>query len=242
MSRTANPEKFSIDLVSRKTLEVTITSQTIALASKAAQFMQQDEDMLTKPRGVDSPYRIRNQTGFTLHVWAASDSTENQSMAIKLDDGEQAPWRFEEWEKMREVRLIFLCDLRGDELTSTKNLSPEGSSGIVGIRIENSGFESLVEIPVNKEGETLYTLRPAKDGILHRLLCEVHLGTDNIKHITFRSPLVVENNSQIPVELGVLDAEGQHIVRVYKVLPGESQPAPIEAAYHQSLVLRPDGE
>ncbi|KAH8145466.1 uncharacterized protein LAJ45_10436 [Morchella importuna] len=174
MSRTANPEKFSIDLVSRKTLEVTITSQTIALASKAAQFMQQDEDMLTKPRGVDSPYRIRNQTGFTLHVWAASDSTENQSMAIKLDDGEQAPWRFEEWEKMRE------------------NLSPEGSSGIVGIRIENSGFESLVEIPVNKEGETLYTLRPAKDGILHRLLCEVHLGTDNIKHITFRSPLSLQ--------------------------------------------------
>lgn len=103
MSRTLHPEKLSIDLVSRKTLEITVTSQTIALASKAAQFMQQDEDMLTKPRGVDSPYRIRNQTGFALNVWAASDSKEEQSMAIKLKDGEQAPWRFEEWEKMREV-------------------------------------------------------------------------------------------------------------------------------------------
>lgn len=103
MSRTSHPERLSIDLISRKTLEITITSQTIALASKAAQFMQQDEDMLTKPRGADSPYRIRNQTGFPLHVWAASDSNEGQSMAIKLEDGEQAPWRFEEWEKMREV-------------------------------------------------------------------------------------------------------------------------------------------
>lgn len=241
MSRTLHPERLSIDLISRKTLEITVTSQTIALASKAAQFMQQDEDMLTKPRGVDSPYRIRNQTGFALNVWAASDSNEGQSMAIKLGDGEQAPWRFEEWEKMREVGKPGRLPLR--VLTKfMKNLSPEGSSGIVGVKIEESGFESVTEIPVNREGETLYTLRPAKNGILHRLLCEVHLGSDNIKYITFRSPLVVENNTQIPVELGVLDAEGQHIIRVYKVLPGESQPAPIEAAYHQSLVLRPDGK
>lgn len=241
MSRTLHPERLSIDLISRKTLEITVTSQTIALASKAAQFMQQDEDMLTKPRGVDSPYRIRNQTGFALNVWAASDSNEGQSMAIKLGDGEQAPWRFEEWEKMREVGRSGHLPLRA--LTNfMKNLSPEGSSGIVGVKIEESGFESVTEIPVNREGETLYTLRPAKNGILHRLLCEVHLGADNIKYITFRSPLVVENNTQIPVELGVLDAEGQHIIRVYKVLPGESQPAPIEAAYHQSLVLRPDGK
>lgn len=241
MSRTLHPERLSIDLISRKTLEITVTSQTIALASKAAQFMQQDEDMLTKPRGVDSPYRIRNQTGFALNVWAASDSNEGQSMAIKLGDGEQAPWRFEEWEKMREVGKPGHLPLR--VLTNfMKNLSPEGSSGIVGVKIEESGFESVTEIPVNREGETLYTLRPAKNGILHRLLCEVHLGSDNIKYITFRSPLVVENNTQIPVELGVLDAEGQHIIRVYKVLPGESQPAPIEAAYHQSLVLRPDGK
>lgn len=104
MSRSASPEKLSIDLFSRKMLEVTITSQTIALASKAAQFMKQDEDVLTKPRGADSPYRIRNQTGFPLHVWAASDSDGGESMAVKLEDGAQVPWRFEEWEKMREVR------------------------------------------------------------------------------------------------------------------------------------------
>jgi len=145
-------------------------------------------------------------------------------MAVKLEDGQQVPWRFEEWEKMRE------------------NLSPDGSSGIVGIKIENSGFESITEIPVNKEGETLYTLRPPKDNTLHRLLCEVHLGTDNVKYITFRSPLIIENNTQIPVEIGVLDIEAQNTVRVYKILPGESQPAPIEAAYHQSVVVRPDGE
>ena len=104
MRRGQNPDRLNIDLFSRKMLEITITSQTIALAMKAAQFMRQDEDMLTKPRGVDSPYRIRNQTGYTLSVWAVSESLiESEQMAVKLVDGEEAPWRFEESEKMREV-------------------------------------------------------------------------------------------------------------------------------------------
>jgi vacuolar protein sorting-associated protein 13A/C len=223
MSKTVVPEKLSIDLYSRKMLEVTITSQTIALLTKAAQFMRQDEDMLTKPRGSETPFRIHNQTGYPLHVWAASENFQNNaSMAIKLQDGETAPWRFEEWEKMRE------------------NLTPEGASGIVGIKLENSPFESIKEISVNREGEQLYTLRPAMNDVLHRLLCEVRLGADSIKHITFRSPFLIENNTQIPVEMGILDRQGKHLIKVYKILPGESQPAPVEAAYHQAVVIRPD--
>lgn len=223
MAKTAQPEKLSIDLYSRKMMEVTITSQTIALLTKAAQFMKQDEDMLTKPRGSEAPYRIHNQTGYPLHVWAASEDLQgNDAMAIKLQDGETAPWRFEEWEKMRE------------------NLNPEGASGIVGVKLEDSPFESIPEISVNREGEQLYTLRPANNDVLHRLLCEVRLGTDSVKYITFRSPFLVENNTQIPVEMGILDPQGKHLVKVYRILPGESQPAPVQAAYHQSVVIRPD--
>ena len=105
MRRSQNPDKLNIDLFSRKMLEITVTSQTIALAMKAAQFMQQDEDMLTKPRGADAPYRIRNKTGYGLHVWAviAESLIDGNQLAVKLEDGEESPWRFEEWEKMREV-------------------------------------------------------------------------------------------------------------------------------------------
>lgn len=117
MRRSQNPDKLSIELFSRKMLEITVTSQTIALAMKAAQFMQQDEDMLTKPRGADAPYRIRNQTGYNLHVWAVSETPlDDETMAVKLDDGEEAPWRFEEWEKMREV-LFSKSSLARSELT-----------------------------------------------------------------------------------------------------------------------------
>ena len=79
MAKTTTPEKLSIDLYSRKMLEVTMTSQTIALITRAAQFMQQEADMLTKPRGSEAPYRIHNQTGYLLHVWAASEDLSRPS-------------------------------------------------------------------------------------------------------------------------------------------------------------------
>ena len=212
---------MSIDLTSKKMLELTVTSATIALASKSAQFLTQEEDVLSKPRGADAPYRIRNYTGFDINVWADIPG-EDSPMAAKLEDGEEAPWRFEDWEKMRE------------------NLSPEDHTGIVGVSLEGSGFDSVNKIPVNREGEAIYSLRPRKDQILHRLLVEVKLGADNVKYITFRSPLLVENKTQIPVELGVFDAQEGHLLKIEKIAPGESRPAPVGAAFVKQLLVRPD--
>lgn len=221
VAKDSNPDCMSVDLISKKTLEITVTSATIALASKSAQFLTQSDDVLSKPRGADAPYRIRNYTGFDINVWADVPDADN-TMAATLEDGEEAPWRFEDWEKMRE------------------NLAPENTSGFVGLRLEGSGFDSLNKIPVNREGETLYSLRPRKDKILHRLLVEVTLGTDNVKYITFRSPLLVENKTQIPVELGIFDSQEGHLLKIEKIAPGESRPAPVGAAYMKSLLVRPD--
>ncbi|KAI9814573.1 MAG: hypothetical protein M1827_003128 [Pycnora praestabilis] len=220
-SKEQNPDRLSVELYSRKMLEVTITSATIALASKSAQFLSQDMDVLSKPRGSDAPYRIRNYTGFDLNVWAENRENDEGS-AAKMEDGEESPWRFEEQTKMRE------------------NLSPEGNAGIVGVKLEGSGFQSIERIYVTREGETLYNLKPKKDKILHRLLVEVKLGADNVKYITFRSPLTVENNTQIPVEVGVYSPEDGNLLKIEKVPPGEARPAPVGAAFMHSLVVRPD--
>ncbi|KAH6673104.1 putative vacuolar protein sorting-associated protein 13 [Halenospora varia] len=222
IAKEVNPDCLSIEFNSPKMLELTVTSATIALASKSAQFLTQDgDDVLSKPRGAEAPYRIRNYTGFDLNVWTDNSGNDNH-ISAKLEDGEEAPWRFEDWEKMRE------------------NLSPESNTGILGIRLEGSGFDSINKIPVNREGETIYSLRPRKDQILHRLLVEVTLGEDNVKYITFRSPLLVENKTQIPVELGVFDAQEGHLLKIEKIAPGESRPAPVGAAYMKSLLVRPD--
>ncbi|KAK6533217.1 hypothetical protein TWF281_007367 [Arthrobotrys megalospora] len=222
VSRSLNPGRLAIELFSRKMMELTITTQSIVLASKAAQFLSQSDDVLTKPRGADAPYRIRNHSGYPIHVWADVETNSGTSMARRLEDGEESPWRFEEWEKMRE------------------NLNPEGGGGVVGVKLEDTPFESVTKIAVNREGEETYALRPRVNKIVHRLLCEVHLGTDNVKYITFRSPLLVENNTQIPIELGILDSGRAHIARIYKIKPGGAHPFPVEAAFYSSAVVRPD--
>ena len=221
VSKEINPDRMSVELYSHKSMELTVTSATIALASKSAQFFSTDEDILSKPRQSDSPYRIRNYTGFELNVWAATKD-EDQGSAAKLSDGEEAAWRFEDPTTMRE------------------NLSPEGRTGVVGIKLEGSGFDSIERIPVNREGETLYNLKPRKDKVLHRLLVEVVLAANSVKYITFRSPLLVENHTQIPVEIGVFSPEEGHLLKIEKIAPGEARPAPVGAAFMHSLVVRPD--
>lgn len=221
MSKDQNPDKLSVELYSRKALELTVTAATIALASKSADFLSTDEDILSKPRGTDAPYRIRNYTGFNIDVWADGRDDE-EGYAAKLQDGEEAPWRFEDPSATRET------------------LSPEGATGVVGVKLEGSGFDSISRIPVHREGESLYNLKPRKEKIQHRLLVEVKLGTDNVKYITFRSPLLVENNTQIPVELGIYSPEEGHLLKIEKVAPGDARPAPVGAAFMHSIVVRPD--
>jgi vacuolar protein sorting-associated protein 13A/C len=213
---------MSVDVSSNKTFDITITTASIAVASKSFAFLTQDEDVLTKPRGAELPYRIRNYTGFSVVVLSKSSSSDEENQ-LSLEDGQEAPWSFENWEKMRENLL-----------------SESGTAGKVSVRLEGSGFDPLKDIRVSREGEFLYQLKPKADGVQHRLLVEVKLGDDNVKYITLRSPLLVENATQIPIELGVYDAQEGHLLKIEKIAPGDSRPAPVGAAYLKSLLVRPD--
>ncbi|KAJ4295319.1 Vacuolar protein sorting-associated protein 13 [Kalmusia sp. IMI 367209] len=221
MSKDQNPDRLGVELYSRKAMELTVTAATIALASKSFDFLTTEEDILSKPRGNDAPYRIRNYTGFNLDVWAEGKDT-SEGYATKLEDGNEQPWRFEDASVLRE------------------SLSTDEATGVLGIRLEGSGFDPIQRIPVHREGEFLYNLKPKQDRVQHRILVEVKLGADNIKNITFRSPLLVENNTQIPIELGIYSPEEGHLLKIEKVAPGDARPAPVGAAFMHSIVVRPD--
>jgi vacuolar protein sorting-associated protein 13A/C len=220
MAKDQNPDRIAVDIYSRKSMELTVTAATIALGSKSFDFLAGEEDILSKPRSSDAPYRIRNHTGFSLDVWAEGKEVEGYS--TKLEDGEEQPWRFE------------------DPMSTRETLSTDGASGMVGIRLGGSGFDTLSRIPVHREGEFLYNLKPKQDRIQHRILVDVKLGDDNIKSITFRSPLLVENNTQIPIELGMFSPEDGHLLKIDKIAPGDARPAPIGSVYMHSIVVRPD--
>jgi vacuolar protein sorting-associated protein 13A/C len=221
MSKDQNPDKLSLELYSRKSMELTVTAATIALASKSFDFLTSEEDILSKPRGTDAPYRIRNYTGFGLDVWAEGKDLD-EGYAAKMEDGSEQPWRFEDPSATRET------------------LSAEGATGILGIRLEGSGFDTIPRIPVHREGEVLYNLKPKQNGVQHRILVDVKLGADNIKYVTIRSPLLLENNTQIPIELGIFSPEEGHLLKIEKIAPGDARPAPVGAAYMHSIVIRPD--
>ncbi|KAI1995793.1 Vacuolar protein sorting-associated protein 13 [Ophidiomyces ophidiicola] len=221
MSKEVSPNVLSVEAYSHKSMELTVTSATIALLSKTLQSVSTEEDVLSKPRGTDAPYRIQNHTGFDLRVWADFGNNEEGHAAL-LTDGEERPWRFEDPNTMRE------------------SLAPEGRIGMVGIKLEGSGFDSINQIPLIREGETLYNLKPKQDKTLHRLLVEIKLGSDYVKYITFRSPLLVENKTQIPLEIGVYSPEDGHLLKIEKIAPGDSRPAPVGAAFMRSLLVRPD--
>ncbi|KPM34288.1 Vacuolar protein sorting-associated protein 13 [Neonectria ditissima] len=213
---------LSIDVASKKTFDVTVTTASIALASKSFDFLTAEQDVLEKPRGVEAPYRIRNYTGFDVVVHSKSP-TSDEPISLRLEDGKEGPWSFEHWEKMRE------------------NLLTESNQTYVSIQLEGSGFDPVKNVRLNREGEFLYGLRPKTENVLHRLCVDVELGTDNVKYVTFRSPLLVENATQIPVELGIYDAKEGHLLKIEKIAPGDSRPAPVGAVFEKRVLVRPDG-
>ena len=213
---------ISVDVASEKTFDITVTTASIALASKSLNFLTSEQNVLDKPRGVEAPYRVRNYTGFDVTLQSKSPSSE-EPLNLRLQDGQEGPWSFEHWEKMRE------------------NLLTESSQNDVGILLESSGFDQVKNVRINREGEFLYGLRPKTDSILHRLCVEVTLGSDNVKYVTLRSPLVIENATQIPVELGIYDAEDGHLLKIEKIAPGDSRPAPVGAVFEKRVLVRPDG-
>jgi vacuolar protein sorting-associated protein 13A/C len=76
------------------------------------------------------------------------------------------------------------------------------------VQIEDSPWESLRSISVDREGEYPYNLKPRLQEVSHQITCDIKL-VDNVKIVTFRSPFKVENDSQVTVELIVVDAHGK---------------------------------
>ncbi|KAH8890292.1 vacuolar protein sorting-associated protein 13 [Thozetella sp. PMI_491] len=222
VAREQDTGLLSIDVSSKRTFDVTITTASIALASKSFAFLTQDQDVIGKPRGVEAPYRIRNYTGFDV-VMNTRRQGSTQDTSLRLEDGHEAPWSFEDWEKMRENLLA--------ESTNASNVT---------VQLEGSGFDTVKNIRLNREGEFIYALKPKADQVLHKMLVEIKLGSDNVKYVTLRSPLLVENETNIPIELGVYDAQEGHLLKIEKIAPGEARPAPVGAVYLKSLLVRPD--
>ena len=99
-----------------------------------------------------------------------------------------------------------------------QHVSSTGHNSI-GLQFIGKQWEQVRSIPVDKEGEYTFSLRPRTGKYAYRVLCEVVVH-DNVKVVTLRSTYKVENQTLYPVELVMVNENGQPVGSAEKI--GES--------------------
>lgn len=87
---------------------------------------------------------------------------------------------------------------------------------LIGVQFQGKAWEPVKGIPVDREGEFVYGLRPNLDKVMDRLLCEITVQ-DNVKVITLRSTYNVENLTSYPIELILVDSANKPAYAVQKI-------------------------
>jgi vacuolar protein sorting-associated protein 13A/C len=148
----------------------------------------------------------------------SEDVEQGDTRVYKLEHGESLPWIFRDWKKRRE------------STTFGKNL--------FGVRIDQCDWESIHHVALDKAGEGSYRLRPDVNGVYHRLIVDIRLE-NHVKTVTFRSGLVLENNSDRAIQLAIVDKNRRMLTDAIQLKPYESYNVPILLCYNRWVVIRP---
>lgn len=212
--------KTAVSLRSDKMAEVTLTSQTIGIIGRAVNYLSEDVDVLSKPRGETSLYRVINQTGYELEVWSDSnDDTTPKPTVVSKD--QEIPWSFIDWHKLRD------------------NLSTDSQKVDLGVKLIGTSYEPIRRVSVSSVGQQVFPLQSPASHSSHRIMCEVVL-VDDVKHIIFRSPLKFTNKTKVPVEIGV--NIGSANSRILRIEPKQSKSVPVDYAFDHPVYVRPDAQ
>jgi vacuolar protein sorting-associated protein 13A/C len=198
-TRNSATKGLAVTLSSKKRLEVNITHTFIELAmNTAALWNEKREEVLQTSRGSNAPFLVCNRTGHPLVIWAESEDRNSKPEPVRISNGDDLPWRMDDWRAMRE--------------SAATNLVHNS----IGIFLEDTPWERVKHISVEREGEQIYRLKPRLDKVSHRLLCEIKL-VNNVKIVTIRSTFKVQNLTLVPSEMILVDAHGKKASDVFKL-------------------------
>lgn len=198
-------------------LDLNVSTAFVELAVTSANMWgKEGQVLLQKARGSFAPYRIRNRTGSPLFVWSDDDANRDSkdASAIKITNDQTIDWRFDDWKTMREASklvrssgAVFTLLLQHVSISEQHNIA---------IQIVGKPWEALRGIPVDREGEFTFSLRPRMEKYADRLLCVVSVE-DNVKIVTLRSTYLVENQTFYPLELMLVDHTGHPVYSLEKI-------------------------
>lgn len=134
---------------------------------------------------------------------------------MKIGNDEIVDWRFDDWKIMREVGQYEILLRIWDSRTYPFQHVTTTTTHLIGIQFQGKAWEPVKGVPVDREGEFVYGLRPY-DQVMDRLLCEITVE-DNVKVITLRSTYNVENLTAYPMELVLVDSSNKPTYSVQKI-------------------------
>ena len=203
-------------MAARERLDLNLSTTFAELATTSINMWgREGELVMEKDRESYAPYRIRNRTGSPLFIWSDNDTSTGvqESNVFKLNHDQIIDWRFDDWKKLREVGLE--AKFVGHWLTNFQHGSASEQHNI-GIQVVGKPWEALRGIPVDKEGEFTFSLRPRTEKYADRLLCAVTVE-DNVKIVTLRSTYLVVNLTFYPLELMLVDHTGHPVYSLEKI-------------------------
>lgn len=213
---------FLFDVITTKLTELTLSSRSIALLSNIPNSLS-DEIKLV-PRGSKKPYLLINDTGLDLDVWIKPDTDCDVSKKnlLTLKAGESEPWEFEDWKTVRE------------------RLDTDSTSSLLSVATTDETYATVLTIDATYEGELLHVLRPPIDHVHRRIVCDLKCNDENVKVITFRSTLLLENTTCNSIEVKVVSQTNESVEEtILYIKEGKSQSVPVEHAYDSRLYFRP---
>ncbi|KAI8639786.1 hypothetical protein BD408DRAFT_476983 [Parasitella parasitica] len=219
VSQDAADKSTHVALQSKDLLYLNITHTFLESLLSVSETLSQTKPLAQTAQTQVRPYLIRNFSGHDLTFWNMSDDVEEgDNRVFRLKQGEMLPWTFRDWKKRRE------------RVNIGKNL--------FGVQIDAFDWEPIMHIPVDTESERAYRLRPAVKHVDHRLIVDIHLE-NHIKTVTFRSGLVLQNNSSEEMQMVMVNKERRILSDIVCLEPFEIFNVPIELSYARWVVIRP---
>lgn len=165
-----------------------------------------------------APYRIINRTGIPIEVWSDEQHPGGTPKSTIENEGSIA-WRFDSWRNLRE------------------NVNLDTESNLLNFKLKGTPYNNIERVQVNMEAHRTYRLKPADLKIPHHFLCEVKLGHDNVKEVIVRSTYLIENTSLNPLEVKILEENGQD--SEITIEPGNNYAVPVVLAQNCRIQVRP---
>lgn len=97
----------------------------------------------------------------------------------------------------------------------TQHISSTAHNSI-GLQFIGKAWDQVRSIPVDREGEYMFSLRPKTERYASRVICEVSVE-DNVKVVTLRSTYKVVNETLYPLEVTLVDESGHPVRSLEKI-------------------------